>query len=260
MCIIAYKQRETAFPTKETLKTCFRNNPDGAGFMYANNGAVTIHKGFMNFKAFWNALRDARAVTGDNIPYVMHFRITTQAGTRPDCCHPFPLSSKMDDLRKLKNRAKIGIAHNGIIQITSNNYSKTITHNDTMEFITEYLSLIIDKPDYYTDKKTLAIITKLCDSRLAILDGDGHCELIGHGWTKDENGVIYSNTSYLPKTPLSDDYYSFFDYVAQDDEFAEYINRDGTYSFIPATCPLTLYGDDSYCYDCTSCNKCYFSE
>ena len=106
-------------PSKKTLKRCFDNNDDGAGFMYNASGKVYIKKGFATFQEFWKTLRKIREEYGDNIPCVMHFRISTQAGNRPDCTHPFPLSSHMKDLRLLETTTDIGIAHNGIISLTS---------------------------------------------------------------------------------------------------------------------------------------------
>ena len=52
MCIIAIKDKRINLPSTKTLETMFRNNPDGAGFMYAKDGKVIIRKGFMNFKTF----------------------------------------------------------------------------------------------------------------------------------------------------------------------------------------------------------------
>lgn len=242
MCVIAYKPDGVKFPTKSTLKTCYNNNPDGAGFMYADGERVHICKGFMTFNSFWRALRGARKRTGDKIPYVLHFRISTQAGTRPDCTHPFPLSKNMDDLRQLNTFARFGVAHNGIIDLTAYN-AKGVTHSDTMEFITDYLSLIIRTPDYHHDRDTVQLITRLCGSRLAIMDTTGHVELIGTGWTQN-GGTWYSNRSYI-------------NYTQQ-----PYLKNDPLpmYHFDPFDCPCTEYGDDCYCMDCVNFNKCYSLE
>ena len=214
MCIAVYKPMGVDFPVKRVLKRCFYKNPDGAGFMVATGSAVEIHKGFMGFRSFWKALREARAIYGDDKAYVMHFRISTQGGVRQDGCHPFPLSKDMEDLRRLDCEADIGIAHNGIIDLTSDwsssyyssyYYSRSYTarkqldYSDTMKFITDYLSLIIHDTDYYRDPDTLELISKLVGSRLAILDYSGHCELIGNGWESSED-VWYSNGTY--KEPL----------------------------------------------------------
>ena len=78
MCVICVKPTNTLFPSKETLQNCFYNNNDGAGFMYTFQDKVHIQKGLMTFESFWNCLEQARQKTGDNVPYVMHFRISTQ--------------------------------------------------------------------------------------------------------------------------------------------------------------------------------------
>ena len=267
MCVIAYKPAAAAFPSKKILQTCFNNNPDGGGFMFAAGGQVHIIKGLMSFAAFYKELRAARRVYGDNIPYVLHFRITKQAGVRRDCTHPFPLSDKMEHLRKLKTTARIGIAHNGIIQLTSSYYTRQITHSDTMEFITDYLSLIIDSPDYYKNPKTLKLIERLAGSRLAILDGGGHCEIIGEGWVAD-GGVLYSNASYKPRKPIAppkkaskpapaawydDPYYEEYDKLIN----AHFNEDTGQYDFIAPDCPAFIDGDDSFCDDCTGYKRCY---
>lgn len=223
MCIIAYKPEGLNFPNKATLKSCFENNPDGGGYMFAAGGCVHIVKGLMSFSAFYKSLKATRAKYGDAIPYVLHFRISTQAGTTADCTHPFPVSANMDKLRKLQLACNIGIAHNGIIHLTSTGYSKSITYNDTMLFITDYLSLIIRGKDYYKDNNTLLLIERLTDSRLAILDGSGHCELIGKGWTED-GGIYYSNTSYKSYKPFKaskggGSLFSLWDDSAYDDPY-----------------------------------------
>lgn len=222
MCIIIYKPTGEKFPSKKTLKRCFEANPHGAGLMVADGEYVHIRKGLMSFTAFYKALQKTRQKYGDNAAYVLHFRISTQAGIRADNTHPFPLSSDMAALRELSTVTPIGIAHNGIISLTSyGGYFKQITYNDTMLFITDYLSLIIQSLDYYKDKKTLKLIERLCGSRLALLDGGGHCELIGNGWTKD-GGVWYSNSSYKTTTATKKATYTpLYDWEDDEDEYAD---------------------------------------
>lgn len=266
MCIAIYKPSEMAFPPKKTLKICFNNNPDGAGFMYSDGDGVNIYKGFTTFSSFWRTLQKARDCVGNAPAFVLHFRISTQAGTRPDCTHPFPLSPKMDDLRKLCTRAKIGVAHNGIISLTSNSYIKTITYSDTMQFITDYLTLIINDANYYKDKNKLLLIERLIGaSRLAILDGRGRCELIGDGWRED-GGCYYSNTSYLPSRPLTPFNWREYDFggfgadecESEFDAYAEfYDERDDVYYFDAFDCPATECGTLEYCKKCISYNDCY---
>lgn len=205
MCIIVYKPQNVAFPKEEIIKRCFAKNSDGAGYMFVYKNEVYIRKGFMNYESFAKDLADTRKLVGDKSAFVLHFRISTQGGVKQGLCHPYPLSKDYDDMRKLTNKCDIAIAHNGIISLTSTSggyydkwagkYVSTIDHNDTMEFIKEYLSLIVIKRDYYKFSNKIALIKKLIgNSRLAILDGEQHCELIGE-WIKD-NGIYYSNSGY----------------------------------------------------------------
>ena len=281
MCIAIYKPMGVDFPSKKTLQTCFNNNPHGAGFMVATGDTVEIHKGFMGFRSFWKALRSARQKHGEDKAFVMHFRISTQGGIRADGCHPFPLSGNMDDMRLLDTTCDVGIAHNGIIDLCSVGWKKDVDYSDTMAFITEYLTLIIKDKYYYKDADKLTLIEKLCGSRLAILDKNGHCELIGHGWSS-VNGVWYSNESYKSKTYKATTTTSYFPtlvdwgwgeakweevFDAEDksiismyDKYDKCLCADGLYDFSPCACPEYEMGDASYCEWCKSYGKCYCGE
>ena len=46
MCIAILKKQEAIVP-KEQLKESFISNPDGSGYMFANNGNLTIKKRFL---------------------------------------------------------------------------------------------------------------------------------------------------------------------------------------------------------------------
>ena len=269
MCIIAYKPLNVAFPEERILKNCFDNNNDGAGFMYVYENKVHIRKGFETFKAFYNALNNARKITGDNAPYVMHFRIATQ-GYKKEFTHPFPLSSNMENLSRLKTNCNIGIAHNGIISLTSDG---SPNYSDTMKFITEYLSLIIQSFDYYKNERTLKLIEKLIgSSRLAILDKNGFCQLLGSGWIKDKN-CFYSNNTYSYKKQSYYPVYSYgnlyepknekkigFKYWNKYDEYARHYNhKTRQYDFNYCNCPVACDGDYTYCKACHNYNYCAYS-
>lgn len=262
MCIIAYKPAGLAFPKKSILQTCFLNNPDGAGFMYNDGAGVVIKKGFKTFNAFYEALKQARLEAGNDPSYVLHFRISTQAGRRADCTHPFPLSCNMNDLRELDCRAKIGVAHNGIIQLTSDYCARNITYSDTMKFITDYLYLIIDGADYYTHKNKILLIDRLCGSRLAILDGRGHCELIGAGW-QESGGIWYSNGSWKSSTTTAEKPAKKAAPSLYDDFLEEFIADawDGEmFDFHEWDCPAQIDGDFSYCDLCRRYGGCFGGE
>lgn len=283
MCVIAYKPMNVAFPEESVLRNCFDNNPDGAGFMYAFNRKVIIRKGYTTFESFKQALNRARSVTGDKVPYVMHFRIATQ-GYEKTMTHPFPLSSKMSNLKRTKTECNIGVAHNGIIQLTSDG-SKD--YSDTMLFITDYLSLIIRNYSWYKDDRTVQLIENLIDSsRLAILDKNGHCKLIGQTW-EECDGVWYSNNSYSYKKQVYSYKWNDWDYDDWGDTWnrgiwskkvwskkdsrskvketpesnidyyaGDYDDNTGEYDFDETYCPEVLDNDSSYCGLCANRGEC----
>lgn len=270
MCIIVYKPSGVKLPNKQVLETCFQNNKDGAGFMYPFKNQVHIKKGFMDYSSFEENLRETlKYIDEVKTPMVLHFRITTQGGVNQACTHPFPLSKDMSDLRQLQCTSNIGVAHNGIISLTSESgyyygydsyKSKVIDYSDTMKFITDYLSLIIKSPTYYKDKDTLELIERLVESKLAILDSKGHCELIGN-FVKD-NGIYYSNESYKPrvyktvKTNATKKFYTKYDLWGDDAYEACWDNDLGEYDFsMLGLCPIDD-GNPDYCKWCNKCCTC----
>ena len=117
MCIICVSKSGVRQPTEQELYTMFVNNPHGAGYMVARHGMVTVSKGYMDFDEFLNAVRREHFTEKDSVVY--HFRISTQAGVNPEMTHPFPLSNRLGRMKKLDTNCRIGVAHNGIIRLTS---------------------------------------------------------------------------------------------------------------------------------------------
>lgn len=194
MCIIVVKPHDKPMPSKAILKHCWDNNDDGAGYMFPDGKNVIIKKGFMKFDNFYKSLIFDYAKSGRFTPFVLHFRISTQAGVNEECTHPFPLSREMADLRKTRVKSPIAIAHNGVIDLTKSGYSTTVTYSDTMKFITDYASLIIKNKDFYKDEDTLLLLDRLVGGRLAIMDYEGHIQMIGD--FKEDDGIFYSNETY----------------------------------------------------------------
>lgn len=190
MCIICVSKSGVQQPTDSTIRAMFRRNPHGAGYMYARDGKVTIHKGFMNIEDFLSAVHTERFTPQDSVVY--HFRISTQAGVNAAMTHPFPLSNQPRMMRALDMTCRCGIAHNGVIRLTSDPDNKR--YSDTAIFITDYLSRIIRRKTDLKDEATLALVWKLAQSKLAIMDGDGYVATVGH--FIDDHGLLFSNDSY----------------------------------------------------------------
>lgn len=278
MCIIAVKPENKEFPTYQTLKRCWNKNKDGAGYMFPYNHKVIIRKGFMTFSDFMESLVNDVSIFGNQIPYIMHFRITTQGGVKPEFTHPYPVSRNMEDLKLLQTNTDIGMAHNGVISITKD--SLCTTNNDTMKFITEFASRLIKNKDFDKDEDVMALLKNISDpSRLAFLDGEGKITLIGNFVKDDTTGLIYSNSSYEDYTYNSASYskpvipsftttqeekkeeekkqMTFDDYNAVRDKFACCKGSDSKYRFIPNHwCPKITDGCSGYCGGCVYRDLC----
>lgn len=193
MCIICISPSGVPQPTESCIRTMFESNPHGAGYMVARNGFVAIHKGFTTIDDFLRQLRAERF--GPDDPVVYHFRISTQAGTTPAMTHPFPVAARLDACEALDVHCRTGVAHNGIIRLTSDPREKR--YSDTALFVTQYLTKLIRCPSDAHDPAVHTMIDRLALSKFAFLTGDGVISTVGHFIT-DLEGRLFSNTSYIP--------------------------------------------------------------
>lgn len=227
MCIIAAKAKGVAMPDDQTIENMWYGNSDGAGFMYAENGKVYIRKGFMEYSQFRKAL-DELAATHDmtQLPLVMHFRITTHGGTKPANCHPFPITDSVGVLSKLETKCRVGVAHNGVIDITPR---KGIS--DTMEYIASQLApLSRAVPEFYKNKHLIEMIYNATSSRLAFLTRDGSIYTVGD--FIEDGGMLYSNTSYRYSRSWRDFNYSWLKSDISSREYESCMDDiDGSYTY-----------------------------
>lgn len=221
MCIIASKAAGIEMPKQQYIQNMFNNNSDGAGFMYAVDGKVFIEKGFMKLTGFMDRLEELDQRYGlKNLPLVMHFRITTHGGTRPENCHPFPVTSSMGMLKKLKCTTDLAIAHNGIIDIKPR--EKDIS--DTMEYVLSQLSPLKKAvPNFQKNKHLVEMIYNAIGSKMVIMNGKGDMTYIGD--FREEDGVKYSNGTFK---------YGFSCYnipyvICGEEDFYNGYSDDGTY-------------------------------
>ena len=191
MCIICVSKSGVRQPTVTELNTMFRNNPDGAGYMVARHGMVSISKCYMDFGEFLNAVRREHFTERDSVVY--HFRISTQAGVNPEMTHPFPLSNRLERMEKLDTTCRIGVAHNGVIRLTADPDNRR--YSDTALFITQYLRVLIQRREDLRDRRVLDTVWNLAQSKFAIMDGGGYVATVGEFLNQD--GLLFSNASYM---------------------------------------------------------------
>lgn len=220
MCIIVAKNKGVKMPSMDTLRNCFDNNPDGAGFMLANGDAVYGFKGLMTFEEFEAELKKAKKSFGslDKLSVVMHFRISTHGSVVSGNTHPFPLKGGYREMRRTEWVADQGFAHNGIILQTSDDDDIT-KHNvsDTMVFAKKYINPIAKYANIASDSALLDMLYELANSKLCFLNKKG--KLATRGKFFEENGVLYSNTSfedYYYRKSRSINWSNYYNYDWQD--------------------------------------------
>lgn len=193
MCIAVVSPAGVKCPTLETLKNCWDNNRDGAGFAYPVRGGVKIQKGYMTWDAFKSAFEDAnRRYDFDKLPLLCHFRITSHGKTCPELTHPFPLHSDIGAMKKLEYVSEYAVIHNGMIDLV--NVPRTGDVSDTLVFIKDYLTLLSKNDGWLHVPENMKLVYKLINSRMAIMDSDGFIAMTD-GFEEWE-GNYYSNTSY----------------------------------------------------------------
>ena len=241
MCIIVAKPKNIAMPSMETLRNCFDNNPDGAGYMIATGKTVRITKGLMKWEDFKASIESEGNLTESAI--VMHFRIATHGKVQPSCCHPFPVSDDMNRLKETQTCDTLCAAHNGVISgmDTSDDVSDTMAYIAT---ILAPLRRIIPSLMYSDD--ALQIMKETLGSKMVLLDASGELATIGD--FLEQAGVLYSNTSYTKKVSSYRSYASAWD--AYDEVYAGYVNQDNQRR-LPLFDPP--YDACEFCPECSMC-------
>lgn len=184
MCIIAYKPAGKAI-TKKTFRTCFENNPDGAGFMLPCEEKVLIRKGYFTFDAFWGAWEKTLKVHGDGLPVVFHFRIATAGLVDKTNCHPHRI--KQD----------LAFVHNGILSCVE--VPKKSRKSDTILYRDMYLRDLCSH-DVGEDSLFQLIGDHIgLYNKFVFMNGAGDVAFANEACGVWDNGVWYSNAGYLPK-------------------------------------------------------------
>ena len=192
MCIICVSGKGARQPDEGEIRTMFRRNPHGAGYMVAEGGHVRIEKGFMNVTDLLRSLRWEKFTRDDVVVY--HFRISTQAGVNPEMTQPFPFASEknIEAMKYLTLTTACGIAHNGIITATSDPFETE--YSDTALFIARYLPHIMKTNFDLHDPEKLDEVQRIIHSRMVFLDGDGEIGMTGDFIEHD--GMYFSNHSF----------------------------------------------------------------
>ena len=182
MCIAIMKSANKKI-SKSTLRRCYDANPDGAGFMYAEDKQLVVKKGYFTFKEFYKEYRPH----GDK-QVLIHFRIKTHGPIDKNNCHPFLVNSGL------------GFIHNGIISGYGSN-----SKSDTIEFNEAILQKIVAKHgnnSLFDDPMVELIENVIGYSKLVFLDRHGNYTIMNEKKGNWNDGVWYSNMSWKKPEPV----------------------------------------------------------
>jgi len=181
MCIAINKPENVLIP-HTYLEQSFLHNDDGAGFMYAQDGQLHIEKGFMTFDSFMEAY-----TPHEEKPCVLHFRIKTHGDVNQDNTHPFQVGKDL------------GFVHNGIIGKVDCSSDKK--KSDTQHFNAQYLNVLYRQDSRFIYKPVFKDLIGefIGHSKLVFLNNKGQSTIVNEKLGKWDNGVWYSNTSYMPR-------------------------------------------------------------
>ena len=240
MCIAIVKPKDKTI-SKETLQTCFENNPDGAGFAYVKDKRIIIYKA-MDFNKFYEEYSSHENESN----MLIHFRIATHGGVNLDNTHPFKLNDRMV------------LIHNGVI--SGYGEKKEGGLSDTRDFINKVIGNIsykMWKSPYFRELVGHAI----GGSKLAILDNKGNTIIINKDKGVWDDGVWYSNTSYKPKAikPVTEDYdydYYHYGYYTYNRDTSK-LTASKAYNKSATTTRDYIEDDCKLLYKCRDCGKIY---
>ena len=203
MCIIAAKPAGVKMPGAEQIQIMWHNNPDGAGIMYVSEGKVHIDKGFMKLSEVLKHIQNlGKSVDLDECPVVLHFRMASAGGVKPENCHPFPVTTSERVIRQLHCTTALGMVHNGTLQGYGNSQL-----SDSMQYmIMQVAPMARAVPDFWHNRYCLEMIANATrGSWIVLLAEDGTLVTIGDFFIEHE-GIYYSNKGYTAKPSLIDIY------------------------------------------------------
>lgn len=193
-------------PTADLLETCFDNNPDGAGVMWIEDGAVQTSKGYMGLDDLLNVV----SFVPIDSPLCIHMRIATSGGIDASVCHPFPICDSLDAMHALDVECGAALMHNGIIAGVPTDDMHGVS--DTVKFTMTTVNNLFERYHHTCKRMKDGMRRAAPGNRFALLESDGTMTRIGDGWNTVTDGIQASNRSwrrpvFMPhawKTPYSD--------------------------------------------------------
>jgi hypothetical protein len=180
MCIIAIKKRGSKYPSLERVKTMCDNNNDGFAIVWqAGNEPVRNYR-TLNKAKF---LKKYKTITSEykakDVSLFIHARIKTHGTEKLENCHGW-----------IDNKIGLAFAHNGILSIKNRD---DMTDSET--FFRDIFAPAFELGGWEAGERCV----KACigTSKFAFMDARGDIFHFGQYIQSTDDGVLYSNDSYL---------------------------------------------------------------
>lgn len=184
MCIIAAQPKGAKTFERDTVWNMWVNNPHGAGYMYASEGQLRIHKPFFRLDDLWESYKENHLQFGHESPFVLHFRWATH-GTR----------NKVNTHPHVVVPGKVGLVHNGILGC-STTIPKDRDISDTVWFIEQVLAgRDVDKLMSRRMRKKMAKWIGW-GNKFVLLDHTGRMSIVNATMGESAMGCWFSNMDY----------------------------------------------------------------
>ena len=186
MCVIIVATEK--HPDIDHLEAAEKQNPHGGAIAWKDKD------GFLRYKKDIDASEVEAIIFAEDptFPYVIHFRITSSGGTRPELCHPFPVNHSVSLKTSWKGKSSL-LFHNGTFREWKD---MVAPHSGAKDF---------PKGRIWSDSRAIAWLAyktkknifRFIDERIAILNQDGTVEY--YGQFEHEDTFILSNDFHLKK-------------------------------------------------------------
>lgn len=178
MCVIIHKPKNINI-TEEVIRQCWMANPDGVGFMYAENGHLASEKGFMRLKDVFPAydrLKDKELL--------IHFRYGTAGFICPEHCHPFYINPNL------------AVMHNGHFMVDTKP-----EETDTMWVVNNIFKSL--PPNFLKQEGMFKLVEMAADtSKLVFMDNTGAIiKTSANDWLTI-NDCQFSNDNWVPRKKI----------------------------------------------------------
>lgn len=182
MCIICIKEKGVRFPSMETVRTMCENNSHGFSLVYNTPKDGTKVFRTLNQEAFLKEYkRIKKKCRADKTSLYIHARIKTHGTQKLENCHGW-----------IDKECGLAFAHNGILSGVNNRGDMT----DSETFFRDLFVPAFLVGGWQAGERAIKAI--IGTSKFVFMDSRGNISHYGN--YIEDDGLLYSNTSYIPYT------------------------------------------------------------